>query len=157
MRIERKTNPRGVDVVPLIDTVFLLLVIFLVMVLRMRVDEGLSVELPPVESGAGAEAAPTPAKNLLVIAVARGGDIVIDGRIVAAAALADLVRGHGVADGAGADRGKKRPVEIRGDRRAPHGAVMAVLAAVQAAGVRDIRFQVTPVQAAAAIRPTPGR
>lgn len=144
MRIERKTERRGVDVVPLIDTVFLLLVIFLVMVLRMRVDEGLSVELPSVDKGAGATTAPTATGDLIVIAVAHGGEIVVDGRTVEAAAVTDLLRGS-----ANAPPGQKRPVEIRGDRRAPHGAVMAVLAAVQSAGVRDIRFQVNPVGEAA--------
>jgi len=139
MRIDRRARGGGVDVVPLIDTVFLLLVIFLVMVLRMRVDEGLNVELPPVGRGAAAKAAKNP--RSLVIGVARSGQVVIDGRAIPGDALGRLHRA--------APAGR---IEIRGDRKAPHGVVMAVLAAVQRAGIRDIRFQVSPVRAATAPR-----
>jgi len=133
-----------VDVVPLIDTVFLLLVIFLVMVLRMRVDEGLNVELPPVGNGTRAKAPEH--RDALVIGVARSGQVVIGGRTIAGDTIEREVRRR--------LKGARTPtpVEIRGDRQAPHGVVMAVLAAVQGAGVRDIRFQVSPVYAATAIR-----
>ncbi|MBN2489850.1 MAG: biopolymer transporter ExbD [Planctomycetes bacterium] len=137
MRIERRAPSRGVDVVPLIDTVFLLLVIFLVMVLRMRVDEGLHVELPPVGGEAGAAAADDAGK--LVIGVDPAGEVVVRGRSVARSALAAELA-HVLSSAR-----PQETVEIRGDREAPHGAVMAVLAAVQGAGIRDIRFQVAPV------------
>lgn len=144
MRLERRAGTRGVDVVPLIDTVFLLLVIFLMMVLRMRVDEGLNVELPPVGEGTTARNAPD--RGSLVIGVAGSGQVVVRGRPVPADALATaLARCL-------EDVAPRTPVEIRGDRKAPHGVVMAVLAAVQNAGVRDIRFQVSPVYTATAIR-----
>lgn len=129
MRVERAQASRGVDVVPLIDTVFLLLVIFLMMVLRMRADDGLEVELPPV--GRGGASAPADA-SVVVIGVTRAGTVLLDG---APRQVADL----------GAVLGRDAScVEIRGDRRAPHGVVMAVLSAVQRAGVRDIRFGVSP-------------
>ena len=144
MRLERRDGIRGVDVVPLIDTVFLLLVIFLMMVLRMRVDEGLNVELPPVGEGTTTQNAPD--SRTLVIGVAGSGLVVVRGRPLPAdtldRALAQCLKGLA----------PKTPVEIRGDRKAPHGVVMAVLAAVQNAGVRDIRFQVSPVYTATAIR-----
>jgi len=144
MRIERRAHGRGVDVVPLIDTVFLLLVIFLVMVLRMRVDEGLNVELPPVGGEAGAKTREDATR--LVIGVSRSGEVVVRGRPVPRSTLAEAI-GRELA---GAEPGAS--VEIRGDRQAPHGVVMAVLAAVQGAGARDIRFQVASVHSAARIR-----
>jgi biopolymer transport protein ExbD len=144
MRIDRGGRGRGVDVVPLIDTVFLLLVIFLVMVLRMRVDEGLNVELPPV--GHGTPAKSPEDRSALVIGVARSGQVVIGGRTIPGDTIHREVRQQ--LNGAGS----RATVEIRGDRQAPHGVVMTVLAAVQGAGVRDIRFQVSPVYAATAIR-----
>ena len=129
---------------PLIDTVFLLLVIFLVMVLRMRVDEGLNVELPPV--GSGSRAKNPKESRSLIIGVAPSGQVVMNGRRVPGDSLGAEVKQ--ALDGTS----MRDSVEIRGDRKAPHGVVMAVLAAVQSAGVRDIRFQVSPVYMATAIR-----
>ncbi len=131
MRVKRATRSRSVDVVPLIDTVFLLLVIFLMMVLRMRADDGLEVELPPVGRSVATATDDAP---IVVIGVTRGGAIAVDGETCA---LADVARA------VGADVSR---VEIRGDRRAPHGVVMAVLNTVQTAGIRDIRFGVSPGQ-----------
>jgi biopolymer transport protein ExbD len=114
-----------IDMVPLIDTFFLLLTFFISSVLSMSILKGLPLELP---SARAAERL-TP-EDLLVVTVANDGQVQLDGATVTLEDMA--VRLQGTAD-ASALR-----VAVRADRAVPTGRLVEVLSAVRGAGVRRL-------------------
>ena len=116
-----------VEIVPLIDVVFLLLVFFIYAMLSMTMYRGLRVRLP---RGAG-----TP-ENLttVVITVAADNSLWVEERPVAIGEAVDLaaqrVRDTGV------------PVLVSGDRRADLGVAVELLGKLRREGVEAVSFQV---------------
>ena len=117
-------RPR-VEMVPLIDTFFLLLAFFISSVLAMSVLGGLPIELP-----AAAHAAKLDPQELVVITLARDGALQLDGQ---PATLEDLSRRLA----ADPNRSLLR-VAVRADRAVPTGELTTLLDAVRAAGVRRV-------------------
>ncbi len=116
-----------IEIVPLIDVVFLLLVFFIYAMLSMTVYRGLRVSLPR----AGGEI-----ENLdtLVIAIGPNNALWIGETPVTVAEAVALARSRvGVS---------AQPVLISGDRRAELGASIELLAALREAGVEAVSFQV---------------
>jgi biopolymer transport protein TolR len=116
---------RGADIemVPLIDTFFLLLAFFISSVLSMSVLKGLPLELPSARSAERLKP-----EDLLVITVANDGQVQLDGTAVTLKELETRLQ-------ADTDPSTLR-VAVRADRSVPTGQLVKVLSAVQGAGVR---------------------
>lgn len=121
-------SPRKIriEMVPLIDTFFLLLAFFISSMLSMSLLKGLPVELPRVGQAADLER-----KDVVVITITREEHIQLDGE---SAGLQDI---------AGRLQGRSTPaadlrVAVRADRAVPTGRLADVLEAVRLAGVRRL-------------------
>ena len=116
-----------IEIVPLIDVVFLLLVFFIYAMLSMTVYRGLRVSLP---QGVGQ----TEDLETLVIVIAEDNTLWIDQTPVA---LAEAVT-----------RAQARmtdaplPVLISGDRQADLGVSIELLSALRQGGIESVSFQV---------------
>jgi len=116
-----------IEIVPLIDVVFLLLVFFIYAMLSMTVYRGLRVDLP---AGSG-----KPEKSrTAVITIAEDNALWMDGKEVDfqkavkhAAALATL---------------QNRPVLVSGDKRADLGIAIELLSALRKADVSSVSFRI---------------
>ncbi|MBI4436263.1 MAG: biopolymer transporter ExbD [Candidatus Omnitrophica bacterium] len=120
-------RPR-IEMVPLIDMFFLLLVFFIFGVFSMTMQEGLIVDLP------AAETAVTTTEESLTITVTAEGSLFLNQEPIALNDLSGSLRQHRL-------RAADPLVTINADRRTAHGTVMAVLDAVRQAGLARVSFQ----------------
>jgi len=126
MKVSRSAPRKArIEMVPLIDSFFLLLAFFVSSALSMSILVGLPVELPALSHTVKLEP-----KDLRVLTVARDGALELDGRPLAledvAARLAADPRAEGLR------------VAVRADRSVPAGRLLEVLGAVRGAGVRQV-------------------
>jgi biopolymer transport protein ExbD len=127
----RRREALDINITPLIDVVFLLLIFFMVSTTFERESE-LGIELP--ESTATAE--PTRKGNLEVSVDAKG-HYYVDGRPLVNTQLATLVQAM---QKRVTELGTKPAVVVSADGNAPHQAVMAVMDAAQQVGLARLRF-----------------
>jgi biopolymer transport protein ExbD len=118
-----------IEIVPLIDIIFLLLVFFLYAMVSMTVQRGVRVTLP------GGTGTVEPASRL-VVTLTVSNTYLLDGRPLA---LPDLVREVEVSAA-----GTNALVLIRGDRAADLGAAVELLARLRERGAAGVTFQVQP-------------
>jgi biopolymer transport protein ExbD len=111
---------------PLIDVVFLLLVVFLYAAVTMVRAHVVAVELPELEAG---ETERLPA--VLVVGVDREGRVSIAGEPIDLAGLLARLDQRGAAE-------EELEVLVHADARARHGDVVGVLEAVRAGGLRRV-------------------
>jgi len=116
------------NITPLIDIVFLLLIFFMVST-TFQTESQLRVQLP---EAAEQQTAETPAP--LEIVVSADGQYAIDGRELSDNRLATLIRA--LRDAAAGDG--ELPIVIRADARAPHQAVVRVMDAASRVGLRNL-------------------
>ena len=132
MRISpRRREGPEVNITPLIDVVFLLLIFFMVSTTFERETE-LGIELPE----ASAAADPT-RKEFLELSVDAKGRYYLDGRPLVNTRIATLVQ---ALRQRAAELGGDPPVVVSGDRASPYQAVMAILDATRQAGLTRVRF-----------------
>ncbi len=123
-------KPR-IEMVPLIDSFFLLLAFFMSSVLTMEVVRGLPVELPKAGS-----VAPAPQAGRRVVTLGREGQIQLDGEGVS---LEEL-RGRLSSD----PLREALRVGIRADGETPYRSMVEVLSAVRQSGVARVTLLAAP-------------
>ncbi len=117
-----------IEMVPLIDTIFLLLAFFLYAMLSMVIHRGLPVELAAAGSS---EFGP---RESVVITITRDDRLYVDNEPASLEALAAQVAARGGGSG-------ERSVWISGDVEASLGLSLQVLDRLRAAGIEEVRFQ----------------
>jgi biopolymer transport protein ExbD len=123
-----------IEMVPLIDMFFLLLIFFIFGVFSMSMQEGLIVDLPKATT-----AVASANDDHLAITVTAEDTVWLNREQVALGTLATALRAR-------QGRGTDPLVTIHADRRVPHGTVMAVLDAVRQANLQRVSFQTAPEQ-----------
>lgn len=129
MKLQDEETPRArVEMTPIMDVVFLLLVFFIYAFLTMTVQRGLKVDLPRADGSA------IP-RDCIQLVLSPADEVLLDGRTPMApdAAVDAVVLRHetlGV------------PVVIRADRKAHVGPALELMAALRAKGVTQITYQV---------------
>lgn len=121
-----------VEMIPLIDMFFLLLVFFIFGVFSMSMQQGIVVDLPSAQT-----ATAQPQEDVTTISVTAAGEILVQRISVAREELPALLR----------QRQASHPqamVVINADRAAQHGVVLSVLDAVRQAGIQQVSFQTEP-------------
>jgi biopolymer transport protein ExbD len=113
---------------PLIDVVFLLLVVFIYAMLSMAVHKGLPVALPTSST------AQTPPPTVLSITVTAGGDIFVDKEPVTLEELYAVLRQR-------VDEDRQTGVLLFADRVLPYQELFRVLDQVRRAGIARISLQ----------------
>jgi biopolymer transport protein ExbD len=117
---EHRSGKKGIDLTPMIDVVFLLLIFFLLTSIFGRVS--LPVNLP--QSGSTM----TPDQRAEQVLVDRDGSIQYSGRTVSTGELSAALR---QLPQAGQDRG----IQLLSDRGVPFGRIVEVMDAVKKAGI----------------------
>ena len=127
-RVERRVT---LDMSPLMDIVFLLLIFFLVTTTFLP-DSGMELELPESTTSSASELTPT------VITVAQDGSIQLDGRDISVEELENAVRALPPAD--------RERITVRADQRVDYGVIVGVIDALRNAGVEGLSLPMDAVQ-----------
>lgn len=127
-------DERGIDLLPMLDMVFLLLIFFLAATTFARDEVELDLRLPPARSGVEAKGG-----HPLVVNVLADGRITADGREVTLEALRQKLA-------AALARDAQQAVLVRGDAKAAFGTGIEVLDACRLAKVHKVDFAALPVK-----------
>lgn len=131
MKLRRRPLRKArIEIIPMIDTVFFLLVFFMMASLSMSVHGGIPVNLP---KAARAEVARAPT----TISISRDGAVYLDREPVDPAGLAARL----------GSRARSEPalaVVIEADTDVAHGRVVDVMDAARVAGIGKLAIAVTP-------------
>ena len=120
-----------VDLSPLMDIVFLLLIFFLVTTTILP-DAGMDLELPESTTATQAEIAPT------VISVSEDGSVQLDGQSVSVEGLEQAVAALPEED--------RRKITVRADARVDYGVIVRIIDALRNAGVDGLSLPMNAVQ-----------
>ncbi len=121
-----------INVVPLVDVVLVLLIIFMVTAPMMM--QGLDVKLPETEAGTLKQS-----DELLILSVTAQGNIFLDEFPVKVEGLGDKIKNI-------KSRKPKTQVILRADKDVPYGVVVNVLAEARKAGVDNLGMVTEPEQ-----------
>lgn len=133
MRLDRGEEEEAtINLTPMIDMVFLLLIFFLASTTFAVEQVEMGLTLPEARNGkAGKDA------HLLVINVTRDGALHVDGRVVTLEALHQKLK-------SAAQRNKDQEVLIRGDTSAQFGVVAKAFDACLGASLRKVSIAAQP-------------
>ena len=131
MRVNRGSPRRArIEILPLIDIVFLLLVFFIYAMLSMAVHRGVSVNLPTSSTASIEE------ELSLSVTVRENGQIVLDTNPISLRDLAGLLR-------AKAQECKGSQVHLFADKKVSYQLLIKVLDQIRAADLSNIVLQTT--------------
>jgi biopolymer transport protein TolR len=130
-RLRRKKLMSEINVVPYIDVMLVLLVIF--MITAPLLSQGVKVELPQ----AAARPVDTKDTETLVVTITSKGEYYLDDRKITPAALSKKVGGI-------LRLRPRTPVLVRGDHRVPYGEVVKAMALLQGAGAPSVGLVTQP-------------
>ncbi|MBW2108573.1 MAG: biopolymer transporter ExbD [Deltaproteobacteria bacterium] len=131
MKLNFEQQGARIELIPLIDIIFLLLVFFIYSMLSMVVYRGIPVDLPRANTTEAQQGA------LLVITIDGRGRIFVDQEPVEADRLSERLKA--VAAGP-----SKKAVVISGHRDAPYRAFVEVLDGVRRAGFERVSIEAAP-------------
>jgi len=126
-----RKKPR-IEIIPMIDTMFFLLVFFMVATLSMTIQKGISVNLPH------AATARDEMTQVVALTLTKEGKLYYDKEEVAS--VADV----SVRLSSQTSQGKEVSVVIYADRAVEHGKVIDLMDGVRTAGVARIAVAVRP-------------
>ncbi len=129
--LRRAPRKARIEIIPLIDTVFFLLVFFMMASLSMAVYRGMPVNLPKAASGGQA------IQENAAITVTEDGQLYLNKEPVALETLPGHLKGLLAAN-------PDLVVVINADEGVPHGRVVTVLDEVRGAGVSRLAIAVKP-------------
>jgi len=120
-------NEATIDMSPLIDVVFILLIFFIVTTVFNN-EPGVTVDKP-------AKMASTTEldRTSIMMAVTKSGQVYYNGRNIGVAGVASVVETLQAG-------GEKMPMIIQGDQSSQHGVIMKVVGAATEAGVKSVSF-----------------
>jgi biopolymer transport protein ExbD len=130
--LRRRVRRKGrIEIIPMIDTVFFLLVFFMMASLSMTMNRGLPVNLPAAGSGERERREP------VALTLTRVGELYLDRVPVTLESLPARLRR------ALATNSQLVGI-VNADREVPHGRVVAVMDAARQAGVARLAIAVEP-------------
>ncbi|TWT73581.1 biopolymer transport protein ExbD [Posidoniimonas polymericola] len=133
LRYRRENDSVSMNMTPLIDVVFLLIIFFLVSSHLARQETQLDLDLPDAASGELAQASTA---RVVTVNLLPTGELMVAGESTPAAELTAKLEREVQRD--------QTPVEVRlrSDRSVPYGDVEPILAACAKANVWNLRFAV---------------
>lgn len=135
--LERESSP-SVDLTPVIDVVFLLLIFFLVATTFHQSEREMEITLPETVSGGPISMT----LSELVINVNAAGEFIVSGRTIGDEALMEVIE-RALAEA------PDRKVTVRGDRNASYGAIARALDLCKRAGISEPFLDTAPSRAGA--------
>ncbi|MCC5882736.1 MAG: biopolymer transporter ExbD [Halomonas sp.] len=137
----RRRDPVEVNLTPLIDVVFLLLIFFMVSTTFVT-PQALELTLPDSVSGVGLEVSP------VTLAVTEQGRYRMGGREFGDAELARVLAAQ-------ADQARQHGLVVEADARALHADVVRALDQAGILGIRQVRIATRETQATSTLAETP--
>ena len=132
MRLQRRSIKKArIEIIPMIDTIFFLLVFFMISTLSMNHYKGMPVNLPKAASGQQA------ANESAAITIDKEGRIFLNKQAVQIAALNQRLREQ-------LAKNRELLVIINADLGVEHGAVVEVMDVARSAGVAKLAIAVKP-------------
>ncbi|MDT8880425.1 biopolymer transporter ExbD [Halomonas saccharevitans] len=122
----RRRDPVEVNLTPLIDVVFLLLIFFMVST-TFETRQALELELPESASGQPMEAGP------VILVVTASGEYRLDDRTYSAGTLSDALAAQ-------AEQAREHGLVVEADGRAAHADVVRVLDRAAGLEIRHVRI-----------------
>jgi biopolymer transport protein ExbD len=133
MRLPKSTKKKPrIEIIPMIDTMFFLLVFFMVATLSMTIQKGIAVNLPHAAS------AKDEITQVVALTLTKDGKLYVDKEEVASVADVSVRLSSATA------QGKEVSVVIYADRAVEHGRVIDLMDGVRTAGVARIAVAVRP-------------
>jgi len=129
----RRASRVGINMTPMIDVVFQLIIFFLVSSHLAKQEAQLELPLPVAESGAASDESP---RRRLTLNVLGDGTLSLSGRTVSGADLTERLR-----DARREEKGDLE-VRIRSDRSVPYRQIQPVLLSCARAGIWNVTFGV---------------
>lgn len=135
MRLESDNEgDGGINLMPLVDVVFLLLIFFLAATTFATEEVELDLRLPEAKSGEAGKA-----QKQLIINVSQDGTLTMSGRAVTFEALRQKLV-------AAVARNKEQAVLVRGDKSAQFGVGLQVLDVCRLAKIKKVDFAALPAR-----------
>ena len=132
MRLQRRVIKKArIEIIPMIDTIFFLLVFFMISTLSMARYSGLPVNLPKAATGQQ-----TPNESAAVT-IGADGKVSIDKQEVARAQILDVLKAR-------LAKNSELLVLINADEKVAHGVVVEIMDAARQAGVAKMAIAVKP-------------
>jgi biopolymer transport protein ExbD len=132
MRLQRRSIKKArIEIIPMIDTIFFLLVFFMISTLSMTQFKGMPVNLPKAASGQQA-----PAESA-AITIDKNGRLFLNQQAIDKAALAEALRQQ-------LAKNAETLVVINADDGVQHGQVVEVMDIARAANVAKMAIAVKP-------------
>jgi biopolymer transport protein ExbD len=131
-RVTQPAAHHGINLVPLIDVLLILLIFFIVTFAMARFETDLSISVPAAESG-------TPNERRvgeLVINIRQDGTLVWNSKVLSEEQLMGQLQEIARFD-------RKRAIIIRGDEGTPYKRIVDVLSVTHAAGLYHVSFATT--------------
>jgi biopolymer transport protein ExbD len=122
---DSSSDSPNIDLAPMIDCVFLLLIFFIVTSVFVR-DPGVEVERPDVSGATAID------RKALLVAIDAEDRIHVDGQEIRLEQVATILRQSAVEP--------DTPVIVRADRKTSHGMFAAVYTEAKRAGLRYVQF-----------------
>lgn len=127
INIAKRSGPR-IEMLPLIDIVFLLLVFFIYAMLSMAVHRALPIALP--KSGT----AEVDSRPQITVSITHDGSVYIDKQMVEMTDLPAILQSKSVAE-------KEKGVQVFADRMVEYQRLFMVLDSIKKAGISQISLQ----------------
>ena len=125
----------AIELTPVIDIVFLLLIFFLVATTFQQTEREMQIALPEAESGGPISVS----LRELVVNIQSDGSVIVGGRSVSLEDLRTIV-------GDAVDANPEQKVTVRADKSATYDRVVGVLDACKAAGIQEPYLDTVPLR-----------
>jgi biopolymer transport protein ExbD len=126
IRPPKNDDGMSIELTPMIDMVFLLLIFFLVATTFHQTEREMQIALPEAASAGPISAS----LREIVINVQADGTMIVAGRSVDGEALRALIAGA-------VERNPDQKVTVRGDRETPYARIVTALDACKAGGIQE--------------------
>ena len=134
-RVHHHQQDHGMNLVPLIDVLFILLIFFIVTFAMARFETELNISVPASESGTQSDRR----VGELVINVRQDGTLVWNSKVLTEDQLMAQLQEIARFD-------RKRAIIIRGDRKTEYEKIVRVLSVTHASGLHHVSFATTTPQ-----------
>jgi biopolymer transport protein ExbD len=125
----RQLEPAAMQLAPMIDIVFLLLIFFIVTWQFSRSETEMKISVPSSQEGAD----PKRVLGEIIVNVRANGEVVVEGQVMSQAQLKQKLS-------AIAKQHQNQPVRLRGDSKAEYQTIVEVIDTCQKAGIWNISF-----------------
>lgn len=137
----RRASPR-IEIIPMVDVMFLLLVFYILSSLALTQQQGIPVQLPEATTGESI------GRDEVVVSIDREGRFSLNKKAVAAEVLAEEVQALAVDYPGGLEALRQGEVVLQADLEVPHRLVVQAIDELRTIGINRFAIAIDPEQGA---------